>query len=86
MDLGEDAVYAAGQDLCPCGCNFWATGQIDIATNEPTAAVAERGCYGPADWRRRPGLVLQDCYREVVGCRCWGGPDRECEGCWLASK
>lgn len=59
------------QTPCPC-CSFH----------------APVGCYAvaelPDDWRTDPRFKDSACSTEA--CSCWGGPDRECEDCWLWNK
>lgn len=48
----------------------------------------QAGCYAvkglPENWREVEPYASQACATE--GCTCWGGPDRECEDCWLSLK
>ena len=63
--------WAAPQPPCPCCTGYG----VD-------------GCVGPRDlppdWRTTEPFAEAACSRE--GCECWGGPDRECEDCWLDGK
>lgn len=79
-----DPMAHRSQGPCPC-CGRQVGGD-----------VGDGGCYAPGDlpanwmdvepWASQRCTWRTDVRDPKTQCKHWGGPDLECEDCWLASK